>query len=150
MKRITLLMLMTIFVTGITIAQDTGPEQEVKAVKKTIISAYVQGIHIDRDIPAIENGFHPGFNMLILKDDNINKVPIKTWIGWIEEGKKKNPEPPKEKTTHKFTMVNISGKAAVARIEIYKDEKHKYTDFMSLYKFDDGWKIVNKIFHTHY
>jgi len=135
---------------GIVLAQDSGSEQEVAAVKETIVSAYVKGIHIDRDIPAIKNGFHTDFNMLILKDNNINKVPITQWIGWIEEGKKKDPQPSQVKTTHKFSMVNVSGKAAVARIEIYKDGKHKYTDFMSLYKFDKGWKIVNKIFHAHF
>lgn len=150
MKQVILFLLMAMLAAGMVLAQDSGPEQEVTAIKKTIVSAYVKGIHIDRDIPAIKNGFHPDFNMLIPQENNIKKVPIKQWIGWIEEGIKKDPQPSKVKTTHKFSMVSVSGKAAVARIEIYKDEKHKYTDFMSLYKFEDGWKIVNKIYHSHF
>lgn len=122
---------------------------EASAVKKVIEKAYVNGIHINRDIEAIKKGFHPDFNMLILRDGKIVKVPIAQWIERIEEGKKKNPGPSKVKTTHKFSMVDVTGNAAVARIEIYKDGKHTYTDYMSLYKFPDGWKIVNKIFQSH-
>ena len=46
-------------------------------------------------------------------------------------------------------MVDVTGDAAVARVELYKDGKHIYSDYMSLYRFDDGWKIVGKIYHRH-
>ncbi|MCP5105819.1 MAG: nuclear transport factor 2 family protein, partial [bacterium] len=32
----------------------------------------------------------------------------------------------------------------------FKDEKYVYTDYMSLYKFKDGWKIVNKTYHSNH
>ncbi|MCP5050593.1 MAG: nuclear transport factor 2 family protein [bacterium] len=127
-----------------------GNDKERAAIKKVIEAAYVKGIHIDRDIPAIRKGFHADFSMLMpKKEDKIDRVSIDKWIGWIEEGKKKNPGPKKYKTTHKFSMVDVTGNAAVAKIEIYRDGKHTFTDYMSLYKFSDGWKIVNKIYFTH-
>jgi len=46
-------------------------------------------------------------------------------------------------------MVNVTGNAAVARVEIYRDGKHAFTDYLSLYKFPDGWLIVGKIFQAH-
>ncbi len=30
-----------------------------------------------------------------------------------------------------------------------RDGKHVFTDYMSLYKVGDDWKIVGKIFHRH-
>ena len=31
--------------------------------------------------------------------------------------------------------MNVKGNAAVARVEIYRDGKHTFTDYLSLYKF---------------
>lgn len=39
--------------------------------------------------------------------------------------------------------------AAVARVELWRDGKHTFTDYLSLYRFDDGWKILGKIFQRH-
>jgi hypothetical protein len=78
----------------------------------------------------------------------MSKVTLENWIARLEESKEKNPTLT-EKTTHKFEIVELTGNAAIARIELFKDGKHIFTDFMSLYKFDDGWKIVNKIFYRH-
>jgi hypothetical protein len=49
--------------------------------------------------------------------------------------------------THRIPNVSISGAAAVAMVEILFDDKHVFTDYMSLYRFDNGWRIVAKIFN---
>ncbi len=120
-----------------------------EAVKETIVTAYIQGIHNERDVEKIRSGFHPDFNMLSYRDNNVNKVNIEQWIGGIESSLERNPDPPDVPVHHEFTAVQISGNAAVAQIEVFRGERHLYSDFMSLYKFDDGWKIVNKIYYSH-
>jgi hypothetical protein len=50
-----------------------------------------------------------------------------------------------EKGDLKITEVDITGNAASVKVvEVY--EKSKYTDYLSLLKFADGWKIVKKIY----
>ena len=44
--------------------------------------------------------------------------------------------------------MDVTGKSAVARVEIHRDGKHVFTDYLSLYQFADGWKIVAKIFQS--
>ncbi len=44
-------------------------------------------------------------------------------------------------------MIDVTGTAAVAKLEFYVGKTLKYIDYMSLYKFGDEWKIVNKIFY---
>ncbi len=150
MKRTIFILGSVVLCFGLVVAGgDQNMEKEKAAIQKVIEKAYVKGIHINRDPEAIRSGFHPEFNMLVLREDKITKVPIENWIAKIEESKKKNPEPSDVETTHNFSLVDITGDAAVAKIEIFKDSKHVFTDYMSLYKFDDGWKIVNKIFHHH-
>ena len=38
------------------------------------------------------------------------------------------------------------GHAAVAKLDVYKGETHFSTDYMLLYRFDAGWRIVSKVF----
>ena len=122
---------------------------DVAAVKRVIEEAYVKGIHIDQNVEAIRKGFHPSFTMYALKDGQVSTTSIEQWIASIEEGKKKNPDRPKVETKVDFVSVEVSGNAATARLEMYKDGKHTFTDFISLYKLEDGWKIVAKIYYRH-
>ncbi len=124
-------------------------DADVEAVKGVIVESYIEGIHRNQDPEAILKGFHPEFAMVMVKDGEVSKMTIQEWVARIEEGKKKPNDRPKVETTYEFATVEVSGTAAVARIELFKDGKLTYTDFMSLYKFDDGWKIVNKIYYRH-
>jgi hypothetical protein len=138
------LLTMTITLTGVSRAGD-----DESAVKETIVSAYVKGIHIDRDITAVEKGFHPSFTMFIRKGEDVRKFTLPEWIESIKKNKEKNPEGPTWKVTHEIPMVSVSGDAAVAKVMIYRDGKLIYSDYMSLYKFEDSWKIVGKIYYSH-
>ena len=124
-------------------------DTDVEAVKMVIVESYIEGIHRNQDPEAILKGFHPDFAMVMVQDGEVSKMTIQEWVARIEEGNKKGNKRPAVETTYEFATVEVSGTAAVARIELFKDGKLTYTDFMSLYKFDDGWKIVNKIYYRH-
>lgn len=119
------------------------------AVRAVIEESYVRGIHNERDPGLIRKGFHPSFVMLIRTDEGVRALPIEEWIASIEKGKKERPEPPAVPLTSEIPMVDVAENAAVARIEIFRGETHLFTDYMSLYRFEDGWKIVGKIFHRY-
>ncbi len=145
MKKFTILTISIILFTN-AFSQDI--EKEKDEIKKVITESYVNGIHINPDIDAVNKGFHPGFTMLILNNNQLNKFPLYNWLVSIEKRSKSN-EKQEAKITHNFKMIDITGNAAVVGIEIFKDSKKIYTDYFSLYKFDDGWKIVNKIYFSH-
>ncbi|MEE9465915.1 MAG: nuclear transport factor 2 family protein [Candidatus Neomarinimicrobiota bacterium] len=149
MKSITLGLLAIILISPLWALDEADVSADAQAIKEVIEAAYVKGIHIDQDPEAIRSGFHPEFNMLVLGDDQIRKISRDAWIERIEAGKAERGGPPTVTTTHKFSLVDVTGHAGVARIEVFKNGKHTYTDYMSLYKFSDGWKIVNKIFYRH-
>lgn len=150
MKRVLLLTLAaTMLLSSALFAGEAEVEKERAAIREVIESAYIRGIHIEWDAEAARNGFHPEFAMLIFEEDGIRKLPIGDWVKSIEQNKKNHPEGPQYKITHEIPMVDVTGNAAVAKIELYRDGTHIYTDYMSLYKFEGGWKIVGKIFHRH-
>ena len=146
MKRC-ILLLAVLVATGAPVL--ASQDADVEAVKLVIVESYIEGIHRNQDTDAILKGFHPDFAMVMVKDGSVSKMTIQEWVARIEEGKKKPDERPKVETTYEFATVEVSGTAAVARIELFKDGKLTYTDFISLYKFDDGWKIINKIYYRH-
>jgi hypothetical protein len=133
------------------LAENTDMEKEKTAVKKVILDAYRDGIVNVGDVEAVKKGFHPEFNLLGITRDGTNvwKLPIANWIKSVEKKKEEGKYPPKEKVSFKFLMVDVVGNAGFAKIEFYKGEKLAYTDFLSLYKFKDGWKLVAKIYHQH-
>jgi hypothetical protein len=127
-------------------AQEKSDEAAVRAV---IEESYVRGIHNERDPGLIRKGFHPSFVMLIRTDEGVRTLPIEEWIASIEKGTKETPAAAREPVRSEIPMVDVAGDAAVARIEIYRGETHLFTDYMSLYRFPDGWKIVGKIFYRY-
>ncbi|HEY7863763.1 MAG TPA: nuclear transport factor 2 family protein [Thermoanaerobaculia bacterium] len=131
-----------------TVAGAAPDPPEIEAVKAVVQSAYVEGVHIRGDGAAMRKGFHPDFHMLVLKDGAMQSVSLEEWIGRIE-GRAKDPAAQPPDVRAKFPVVEISGNAAVARVELTRNGKHTFTDFLALYRFPAGWMIVGKIFQAH-
>jgi hypothetical protein len=119
-----------------------------EAVKKVVTSAYVEGIHNRGNIEDIRKGFHPTFNMLRMIDNEIKPYPIEEWIAAIEKNKKENPAKP-PRTEANFLSVDVTGNAAVVKLELFREGKKTFTDYLVLYKFTEGWRIVSKTYYRH-
>ena len=119
------------------------------AIKKVVQTAYIDGLQNKGDLELTRQGFHPGFNLLIMKNDMLEELPIYNWIAYAEMKKAKDPASPSEEdmVTCEFLDIDITGTAAIVKLKFLKGGKHIYTDYLSLYKFSDSWKIVSKIFY---
>jgi hypothetical protein len=117
-----------------------------KAIREIIEEAYVDGIHGSQDESTIRRGFHGDFAMLVLQDDGLEKVDIAEWLRRLEKMKADDPALWAAETRHEFRLVDVSRYAAVAKLEVYKGETHFSTDYMLLYRFGKGWRIVSKVF----
>jgi hypothetical protein len=128
-------------------AQKTAKDEE--AIKKVIQEAYVDGLQNKIDLDKTRAGFHEGFNLLGVNNNSLTKFPIYSWLEYAEMKKSEmdGPLPKDQLTTVKFLNIDITGTAAVAKIELHKEGKHTFTDYLSLYKFEEGWRIVNKIYY---
>jgi hypothetical protein len=147
MKNISLLLILLVFNGVVAFSQDTKTENDTIAIQKVITTAYIEGIHNLGNIQAIKDGFHPGFDLLIQDRGHLSFLPIYTWIEMVEQRKAENPNGPAEKTSVGFVNIDVTGTAAVAKIDLFKGGKKIFTDYLSLYKFDGNWKIVSKIYY---
>lgn len=119
----------------------TGDEE---AIKQVITEAYQEGINNTGDIAKIDKGFHPDFAMFSKRNGQLSTMSIDKWKGYVYAGREKGNYPREVKTRLEFPMIDITEDVAVAKIYNYKGEKQIFTDYMMLYKFEDGWKIVAK------
>ena len=118
-------------------------------VKQHILKSYIHGAFNELNPDAMEKGFHPEFAIFGQgTKDALKKYPISKWVAGVKKRKAKSDfNPEKNKWKHKFASVDVTGNTAAA--ELYKKGKQVYTDYLSLYKYPEGWKIVAKVYHKH-
>ena len=144
MKNIIVLFSVLLLV-SVTLNAQSNVNAEKETIKKVIVDAYVDGLFNEGDVEKIQKGWHKDCDIVVFKNNDLNIVEAAMWV----ERFKKNPTPLFPGTTYEFTDIYVAGYAAIAIVEIYQKGKHIYTDFMNLYKFDDGWKIVTKTYYAY-
>jgi opacity protein-like surface antigen len=122
-----------------------------EAIKKVIQSGYVDGLQNFGDLEVTKKCFYPGFFITNYNPANnqINHTPIYNWIESVEKTKASGNIPAR-KITVEFEMIDITGYTAMAKIKLLENgTKLLFTDYLLLYKFAEGWKIVQKTYMRH-
>lgn len=123
-------------------------QTDEEMIKGVVNSAYIGGIQNNGPVEDIRKGFHPSFAMLRFVENDVKPYPIEEWIAAIEKRKKENA-PSQPKAEGKFISIDITGTAATVKLDLYRDGKKTFTDYLVLYKFTEGWKIVSKTYYRH-
>jgi hypothetical protein len=124
-------------------------QEDEAAIRSVILNAYRDGLINIGDAEAVKKGFHSEFRMLGLIDNALIIMPIADWIARTEAKKAAGKFPPPVLAAFEFPLIDISGDAAVVKVKFFFGEKLTFTDYLSLYRFAEGWKIVAKIFSSH-
>jgi hypothetical protein len=133
---VTVLLLTTLLTT---FAQRPQANSDEAAVRETV-QHYLHGLKFN-DVEGLKKAFWPEAKLFFIKRDNtLGQLTQEQWYKGFA-----NSAGQEEKGDLQITAVDITGNAASVKVvEVY--EKSKYTDYLSLLKFADGWKIVNKIY----
>lgn len=137
------------FLFFIALATTSFAQGDEEAVKQTINTAYIGGIHNGGPIDDIRKGFHPSFVMFVKNNNDTKSTTIEEWIGNIEKSRQSGGAKPANPAVAKFQSVTVSGNAAAAVLDLYRGDKKVFTDNLLLYKFDEGWRIIAKNFYRH-
>ncbi len=126
-------------------------QKNVDEVKNLIETAYFNGAFNELDTKSMAKGFHPEFAIFSTDGEKLKKYPIKEWINNIEARKARADFDLQDSMAWegKFAQVDVTGESAMAKVELSKNGNHVFTDYLSLLKFNDGWKIVGKVYHKH-
>ena len=91
-------------------------------------------------------GMHESFVMFVQSENGVTQT---TGDAWIERMSNARPRPegqPAPAIRGDVKVLDRDGNAAVARVHLFRDGKQLFTDYVSLYKLADGWKLVGKTF----
>jgi len=141
--------LMLLIIPQSLLSQQKEWTDEQKTIIQVVEKAYIGGIHNNGDLRETEKGFHPGFDLLIKNQNQLEKLPIYTWIERSKLRQINDPAPPKIPMTCQYDLIDITGPAAVTKIRLLKGEQLIFTDYLFLYKFEEGWRIVSKVYADH-
>lgn len=150
MKKLGLTSLILVVIAAVTLNVIAIDEEE-ENVKDVIVKGYVHGAFNELNPEAMATTFHKDFAIFSPgRDGEIRRYPI---ANWIENTKRQKSDPDfdasKNKWEYQFTSVDVTGNSAAVKLELYNEGKHVYTDYLSLLRFDDEWKIVAKVYHQH-
>jgi hypothetical protein len=144
---------LSVLLLGVAAAAFVESEADVARndIQALIEASYINGAFNDLDTTSMRKGFHPVFKIYgAQKDGGLQQLPIEEWIAGIEKRKASSDFDAKDqKWEHRFALIDVTGSAAVAKIELFKDKQHVYTDYLSLLKLGDGWKITDKVYYRH-
>lgn len=127
---------------------DSLSQKDKEEIISVIEKSYVAGMLNAPDAESIRAGWYHSadIHILLAARDTCITGKIEGFIRMAASGADR-PEMPEVKTLYKYIVV--TGTAAVAIVEIYAGENQLYTDFLNLYRFKNGWKIVTKTFFDH-
>jgi hypothetical protein len=115
------------------------------AIKTLFETSYLNGAFNDQDTVSMAKGFYADFAIFSPDGNEIDKYPLNEWIAAIN---KRKPAAKREWTSN-VKAIDITGKSAMAKLELSRNNKLTFTDYFLLLKFESGWKIVNKIYHEN-
>ena len=115
------------------------------AIQEVLVTAYVEGVFIHRDAEAVRKGFHPDFLMHVYHEGQLIQGSLDMWLERLGLDGTKNPK----KIDYTIETIDVTGTTASVKMKLYEDTQQIYTDYFGLYRFEDGWKIVNKVFFSH-
>ena len=136
--------------TLILLAAATCLADDVADVRQVVETSYINGAFNALDPDAMRDGFHPDFAIFWAEGEDIGRYPIGVWAEGVAK-QKADPEfdPALNKWEHELPMIDVTGGVAMVNVELSREGELVYTDYLSLIKFDSGWKIVAKVYHKH-
>ena len=136
-KRVTYFFLMatTVIASGAAAKKDS----EEAAVRQTV-QYYLYGLK-HNDVESLKKAFYSEAKLFFVnKDNQLGQLTQERWYAGFAASAGQE-----EKGDLRITAVDITGNAASVKVEEFY-ENSKYTDYLSLLKFNGAWKIVNKIY----
>jgi len=123
--------------------------QDRQQIELVIETAYIDGIHTNPNLETFLSGFHPDFRMLVQKDGTLVKVSPEEFVAMVLKRREEAPEAFVSPVAFEIPLVEITGDAAIAQVNLSREGKLLFTDYLSLYRMEGRWQVVAKIFHSH-
>lgn len=143
MKKFAVLSLVIAAALGlVTVSFRAAAVQSDNAAARVPLDNYIQG-HATGNGDFMRKAFHPEAKVMAFRDGKLTNMTAEEFASRF------NGKPAADEAQRKrhIESVEITGNAGVGKI-VLDYPTVKFTDYMSLLKVGDEWKIVNKVFYA--
>ncbi len=119
-------------------------DAKVNAVQEAV-QLYFDGLY-NNDVDKLRKAFHPQAELVGIYKGHFAWISLEDFLAPI--GKSKSPAERGDAYNNHIVSIDLTGDVAIAKVD---DEYagQRFTDYLTLHKFDEGWRIVHKAYH-HY
>jgi Putative lumazine-binding len=117
---------------------------EIEAIEK-VVWTYLDGLY-EGDTKKLAQAFHEGSHLYSLQDGGVSDLPREKWFEFVKgraSAKSKGLQ-----RTDRIVSIDLSGpETAFVKLECSIHPRY-FTDYLTLLKLTDGWRVVSKTFRT--
>jgi hypothetical protein len=117
---------------------------DAQAIEEVLVKSYVEGVWRQRDPDLVREGFASTFVMQVYWGDELSSRTLDQWLDRMNLDRK----PRESEIRADIEVLEVTGIAGLARVDLFEDGKHRYTDYFGLYKTSTDWRIISKMFHS--
>ncbi len=129
---------------GNNVKQLTFSINEKEAVKDLVESTYASLFYNNGTPELFKKGFHPNFHMYSHFKNESSLWSYDQFVEYFKTNQKKI-----EPKSWEFKEIDVTGNMAMVKLEVFSKEKKVYTDYITLFKLAEGWRIFSKTYTVH-
>jgi hypothetical protein len=123
---------------------DRALTQDLAGVENTV-RTYLDGLY-EGDTAKLASAFHEVSHLYSLGPDGVADLPRAEWLKMVSS--RPSPKSRALERTDRIVSIDFSGpETAFAKVECAIPPRY-FTDYLTLLKFKDGWRVVSKTFRT--
>lgn len=120
----------------------TNDTLDIQRIRQTV-QLYFDGMYRS-DVEKLKKAFHPSAALMGYFSGNLTRLPLEKWLEMVAA----RPSPAKNGEEYNMSLVSMDLTETVAVVKVRDYYLGLwFTDYLSLLKIEDTWRIVNKIFH---
>jgi len=124
-------------------------EMEETKIKNLIENSYLNGALNEMNTDAMYEGYHPDFAIFYADGKELKKLPLNVWVKMVDDYKNSSDNSGLRKFEYEFVQIDVNETAAFVKLKLMRNGTLVFTDLLTLLKFENEWKIVTKIYHSH-
>lgn len=129
-------LLLALVLFAVPLRAQTADESAVR----TTVESYLHGLKFN-DVASLRKAFWPEARLFFVKrDGTLGQLTQEAWYAGFAQAAGKEEE-------GTLQIVSVEVTRDIATVKVVEDYPgSRYTDYLSLLRFDGGWKIVNKVY----
>jgi hypothetical protein len=117
---------------------------EIEAIEK-VVWTYLDGLY-EGDAGKLAKAFHEGSHLYSMHEGGVADLPREKWLEMVRS--RPSPKSKGLKRTDRIVSIDLSGpETAFVKLECAVPPRY-FTDYLTLLKLNDGWRVVSKTFRT--